>query len=664
MRMLREWTAPDVVAGDRGNSPHNQRLRRHILKKRESCLELAALWHFENGRISLRSSDGSLDNLSAMEVFHAVFGKVREIRGHRFGDPIAELSGLTFSRFPAEPCLRVFEAGGRLCLDVGVTSSVGQFVPVAPGVDQVVISGKWFPLQLDAMAAVGQWLGTLGFAIGAPLTLGVLIALRTRSDRPSKLMDEVGATSATIATAASPSGRDIPGLVARLYDYQVSGVGFLRMVAEQGIGCILGDEMGLGKTLQVIALLQAESNEGRQQSLIVAPATLLENWRRELGKFAPNLSIHIHAGAERPGVVSRLLGFDVTVASYETIIRDETMFAAVNWNVVALDEAQNIKNPDAQRTIVVKRLPRRVSIAVTGTPLENKVDDLWSIADFALQGLLGNLTDFRKSFSDELDDAGRLGSMVAPVVLRRRVLDVAKDLPEKIEIPQALTVSKQFADGYEALRLATLAEYESSGELVASTRLRMYCAHPKLTGKWDDDLSHEMPKYSRLLEILDEVFSSNDKALIFSTFTGMADLLTGDLSRRFPKGFFRTIDGRLAVSGRQDTVDKFFEHSGHGALVLNPKAAGVGLNITAANHVIHYNPEWNPALTDQATARAYRRKQTRPVTVHHLFFVDTVEAVMMERAAFKRQLADEAVTGHEGEVDPVSLAEALRISPV
>lgn len=627
-------------------------------------MALDALWHLENGRISLQASDGNLVNLSAMEIFQAVFAKVRVIRGHKFGDPLAELSGLTFSRFPAEPCIRVFEAGGGFFLEVGVATTTGDFVTIAPGEDQVVSSGKWFPVQADALVAVSQWLGTLGVAVGASLTLGLLIALRARSDRPAKLMDEVGVTSATIATAATHFGKDIPGLEAQLYDYQVSGVGFLRMVAEQGIGCILGDEMGLGKTLQVIALLQAESNEGRHQSLIVAPATLLENWRRELGKFAPNLHVHIHAGAERPGVVSRMLGFDVTVASYETVIRDETMFAAVNWNVIALDEAQNIKNPDAQRTMVVKRLPRRVSIAVTGTPLENKVDDLWSIADFALQGLLGNLPDFRKTFSDDLEDAGKLGSLVAPVVLRRRVLDVAKDLPEKIEIPQALTVSRQFADGYEALRLATLAEYESSGALVASTRLRMYCSHPKLTGDWEDDLTYEMPKYSRLLEILEEVFSSNEKALVFSTFTGMADLLTGDLSRRFPKGFFRSIDGRLAVSDRQDTVDKFFEHPGYGALVLNPKAAGVGLNITAANHVIHYNPEWNPALTDQATARAFRRKQTRPVTVHHLFFVDTVESVMMERAAFKRQLAGEAVTGHEGEVDPISLAEALRISPV
>lgn len=623
-----------------------------------------ALWHLENGRISLQSSDGDLGSPSAMEIFQAVFGKVREIRGHRFGDPVAELPGLTFSRFPAEPCLRVFEAGGGLFLEIGVATSTGQFATIAPGEDQVISSGKWFPVQLDAMAAVSRWLDTLGVIPGAALTLGLLVALRTRSDRPAKLIDEVGVTSATIATSAPHFGKDVPGLEAELFEYQVTGVGFLRLVADQCIGCILGDEMGLGKTLQVIALLQAESNEGRRQSLIVAPATLLENWRRELGKFSPKLNVHIHAGAERPGVASRMLGFDVTVASYETVIRDEAMFSAVNWNIVALDEAQNIKNPDAQRTIVVKRLPRRVSIAVTGTPLENKVDDLWSIADFALPGLLGNLSDFRKSFSDDLEDAERLGGMVAPVVLRRRVLEVAKDLPEKIDIPQALAASRKFADGYEALRLTTLAEYESSGELVASTRLRMYCAHPKLTGSWDDDLTHEMSKYSRLLEILDEVFGSNEKALIFSTFTGMADLLTVDLSRRFPKGFFRSIDGRLAVSSRQDTVDEFFEYSGYGALVLNPKAAGVGLNITAANHVIHYNPEWNPALTDQATARAFRRKQTRPVTVYHLFFVDTVEAVMMERAAFKRQLAGEAVTGHEGEVDSISLAEALRISPV
>lgn len=622
-----------------------------------------AVWQLDNGRIGLRASTGESIQLTAMEVFQAVFGHTRNLHGFTVPEPAKSFEGLSFSRFPAEPCIRTFERSGVLHVGIGVWVD-SQFVSIADGVDQITVGSKWFPIQLDRIRIIREWIAAVGATESAPLTLGSLIALRTRSDRPAKLIDEISSTSITLAASLWATEKATPGLVADLYDYQVAGVGFLKLVAEQGIGCVLADEMGLGKTLQVIALLLAESNAGRRQSLIIAPATLLENWRRELAKFAPSMTVHIHAGSERPGIAARLSGFDVTVVSYETAIRDEPLLSALHWNVIALDEAQNIKNPEAQRTIVVKRLPRRVSIAVTGTPLENRVDDLWSIADFALPGLLGSLGDFRKSFSDDLGDAGRLGPLVAPIVLRRRVLEVAKDLPEKIEIPQPLKSSRKFAEGYEELRLRTLADYESNGELVAMTRLRMYCVHPKLTGSLEVDLEYEMPKYQRLVEILDEVFSANEKALIFCTYTGMADLLTTDLPRRFQSGFFKSIDGRLDVSSRQGTVDAFFEHNSFGALILNPKAAGVGLNITAANHVIHYNPEWNPALTDQATARAYRRKQTRPVTVHHLYFVDTVEDVMMQRAAFKRLLADEAVTGHEGEIDMVTMTEALKISPI
>lgn len=396
----------------------------------------------------------------------------------------------------------------------------------------------------------------------------------------------------------------------------------------------------------------------------VAPATLLENWRRELSLFAPGLQVHIHAGADRPGVAAKLSAADVTVVSYETAIRDEALLSAVSWNVVALDEAQNIKNPEAQRTLAVKRFPRRVSIAVTGTPLENRLDDLWSLSDFALPGLLGELNAFRKEYAGHVEDAARLGALIAPIVLRRRVLEVAKDLPEKIEIPQPLRMTRRLAEEYERLRLEILAEYGPTGNLVAMTKLRMLCAHPSIVSSWDRDPAADMPKFTRLLEILEEVFSAGEKALVFSTYTGVADLLVREFTARFSEGFFRHIDGRIQVCDRQPTVDEFFATGSYGALILNPKAAGTGLNITAASHVVHYNPEWNPALTDQATARAYRRKQTRPVTVHYLYFVDTVEEVIVERADFKRQLAGEAVTGHPGNVEPGAIARALQISPL
>jgi SNF2 family DNA or RNA helicase len=456
----------------------------------------------------------------------------------------------------------------------------------------------------------------------------------------------------------------VEGLHAKLYPYQKDGVAFLRLVADEGLGCILGDEMGLGKTLQVIALIQAETNVHRAPALVIAPATLLENWRRELALFAPQLSVLVHAGPNRPGQAGKLTSFDVVVTSYETAVRDEPMLSSVSWNVLAVDEAQSIRNPEAQRTLAIKRLPRRVSLAVTGTPVENRLADLWSLSDFALPGLLGGVADFHAAYDDTATDASRLAVVVAPILLRRRVSEVAKDLPPRIDIPQCIMMTRALAETYEEVRKEAEAEYGPAAGLVSLQKLRMFCSHPMLVDRWEGDPATGMPKFQRLLEILEEVFARGEKALVFGSYTKMADILVDHLPKAFPSGFFRCIDGRTAIADRQPTVDGFSEFAGYGALVLNPKAAGVGLNITAANHVIHYNPEWNPAVEDQASARAYRRKQTRSVTVHHLYFGDTVEDVMVARLNFKRSLAGAAVTGHTGDATTADVLRALAISPM
>lgn len=619
-------------------------------------------WYRDVDRVSLRLESGELLPVTAMEVFQAAFGAASTFHGVKLKRPSEDIPGLRFSRFPAEPAVRLRSSHAALSVEVGVKVG-GDFLTFPGKSDQLIYKDEWFPVQLDALAELSEWLsGVQGFSNGHG-TLATLIALRTKTDLPGRLVDEVRDSPLTLAASLAPL-RQIEGLRGELYPYQVDGVGFLRMIADQGVGCVLADEMGLGKTLQIIALLLIEKSKGRNSSLVVAPATLLENWRRELALFAPDLHVHIHAGADRPGVSAKLSVADVTVVSYETAMRDEALLSAVSWNVVALDEAQNIKNPEAQRTLAVKRFPRRVSIAVTGTPLENRLDDLWSLSDFALPGLLGELHSFKNEYAAHVEDAARLGALMAPIVLRRRVLEVANDLPEKIETPQPLRMSRRLAEEYERLRQEILAEYGPTGNLVAMTKLRMLCAHPSIVSPWHEDPAADMPKFARLLEILEEIFSAGEKALVFSTYTGIADLLVTQLTARFPKGFFRHIDGRTYVDHRQPTVDEFFATGSYGALILNPKAAGTGLNITAASHVVHYNPEWNPALTDQATARAYRRKQTRPVTVQHLYFVDTVEEVIVERAGFKRQLAGEAVTGHSGDVEPNAIARALQVSPL
>lgn len=622
----------------------------------------SSVWVVKNNQIELKRALGVMVRTSAMEIYQVVFGISDSVGGEFVSNPAEDIPQIAFSRQPARPALRI-SWGGTRCMvaKFGVATDEG-FCEVSENQDQVIHELRWYPIRIDEMRRALAWLEKIGVGIHARLTIGSLVALRARQDRPCVLFDEL-AFDPSGSMHGLPERGDIPGFHGVLYPYQTSGVAFLALIAEQGVGCILGDEMGLGKTAQLIALLQIEKNVGHGPAIVVAPATLLENWRRELGFFAPELTVLLHSGVERGGVAMRLRGFDVVLISYDTMVRDEELLVQIRWNVLALDEAQAIKNPEALRTMAAKRLDRRVSIAVTGTPLENRIEDLWSLADFALPGLLGERQAFLSSFGNLIEDAARLAPVVAPLLLRRKVIDVAQDLPARIEVPQALEMPLPLAKAYEELRKRTLEEFGPAGGLVATTRLRMLCTHPKLVGKWDQDPTVDVPKYVRTIELLEEIFSAGEKALIFSTYQQMADLLMSDIPKRFPTGYFNIIDGRVDGALRQGVVDQFFEHKGYGALFLNPKAAGSGLNITAANHVIHYNPEWNPALTAQASARSYRRKQQRPVTIHHLFYLKTIEEVIRDSATFKTELADEAVTGHDGYVDPMVMAQSVKISP-
>jgi SNF2 family DNA or RNA helicase len=621
-----------------------------------------AKWTVENGRLALVAPDGRVIWPSAAEIFAAAFQNGRFIQGLEISNPF-EGVGISFSRLTAPIAIRASGTFPNARLELGVVTDAG-FVPTSPTVDSIVSSGKWYPIHDDDIQVATEWLSAKKIDVVRPPTLSDLIALRLSVDRPFRWIDEATSSSVETAKAVSATIALPEGLHCELYPYQRDGFAFLRAIAAQGIGCVLADEMGLGKTLQVIALFLFEKQEGRQPSLVVVPATLLENWRREIAQFAPSISVLVHAGPSRVGVGLRLREYDVVITSYDTAIRDQPMLQGVVWNVVALDEAQSIKNPDAQRTGAVKSLKRRVSIAVTGTPLENRLTDLWSICDFALPGLLDDIGSFEERFADEFTDADRLAAIVAPIILRRRVAEVAKDLPELIEIPEALRMSQSLAAVYETTRKAVCDEYGGAGNMVALTKLRQVCAHPRLVTEWTSDLAQSMPKYQRLVELLEEIAELKQKALVFCSYQEMTDLLVADCKRRWPSAFISDIDGRTPVEARQPTVDNFSAFEGFGVLVLNPRAAGVGLNITAANHVIHYTPEWNPAVTDQASRRAYRRKQTLPVTVHHLYFVDSVEEIMIERTTFKRELAGHAVTGHAGDVSPSDVLRALEISPL
>ena len=600
----------------------------------------------------------------AIEIWEAEFESRTDFSGFAVVRPSDDLSNISFSRFPLDLSLAVRGSSSEGIFLFLVANYEGCLLEVPEAsLDQILVKDCWYLIDENLVSEIIYALANKALSLSGRVNLGQLVWLRSTSTLPVPLLDQ------TVDTSAPGSNLPVINNIglrdgAELFSYQETGVSFLASVASESLGCILADEMGLGKTLQVIALLSLEKAAKRGPNLIVCPSTLLENWRREVTDFAPHLSVLVHAGSSRTGNPKFFTNFDVVVASYETVVRDEPLLSDVPWNVLALDEAQNIKNPDAQRTVAVKAQQRRVSLAVTGTPVENRLTDLWSIADFALPGLLGSRKSFESSYDDSHEDASRLAPVVAPILLRRRVAEVAKDLPPRIDIPQVLTMTKQMAYLYEDIRKEIENAYGTNATLVALGKMRQFCTHPMLLNVPWGDPADGNPKYQRLVEILEEIFSRGQKALIFSSFTGMADIFLKDIPKRFPLAWAGCIDGRVPVEDRQTMVDKFSEHDGFGFLALNPKAAGVGLNITAANHVIHYNPEWNPAVEDQASARAHRRKQKLPVTVHHLYFAATVEEIVADRLHLKRLIANGAVVGHKGTSDASDIARALKISPL
>lgn len=440
------------------------------------------------------------------------------------------------------------------------------------------------------------------------------------------------------------------GLQANLYQYQKTGYGWLRYMLSENAGCILGDEMGLGKTLQIITLFQEYKNISKVPVLVIAPVSLLQNWKRECEKFAPGLKVLIHHGSKRTGRYKVFKEYDIVVTSYSVAVSDISVLNMIRWNIVVLDEAQNIKNPNSNRTMFTKQILREKSIAVTGTPFENHVTDIWSVIDFIMPGILGDIKDFNRTITDDLIGAEKIEPVLSPLMIRRLVKDVADDLPEKIIIPVPLAMSEREANIYEQYRQELNPNSDPEKlNLVMIQKLRQFCTHPGIC----DDILGSNPydnsvKYQRFCEILEEIMASHEKVIVFTSYTKMFEIMENDVAERFGIPIMK-INGSTPVDDRQNIVDKFNGIDGTALLILNPKAAGTGLNITAANHVIHYNLEWNPALEDQSSARAYRRGQKKNVFIYRLFYENTVEQIVNERIDRKRDMAENAVIGTDGE---------------
>jgi len=464
--------------------------------------------------------------------------------------------------------------------------------------------------------------------------------------------------------AAPPRVEPPRGLQATLRPYQEEGLAFLQNLRAHGAGGILADDMGLGKTLQTIAHIvkEVESGEMRHPALVIAPTSLVGNWHRELQKFAPNLRVAVYHGPRRAQARAQADDAHVILTTYGLLVRDREFFDARRFHLQILDEAQTIKNVRSQAHLACKAVDAEYRVCLSGTPVENNLEELWALFDFVMPGLLGDAGSFRSAFRYPIErdgNAERLATLrrrVAPYVLRRLKNSVAKELPPKTEIVHPIELREEQRDLYESIRLAAHAEVRQAVKkkgIAASTidilgalmKLRQVCCDPRLVRVGAAQRMQQSGKMEALFEMLPGMVAQGSQILVFSQFTSMLALIGKGLAeRRIP---FVSLTG--ATNNRQAAVDAF--QSGRAKVFLiSLKAGGTGLNLTAADTVIHYDPWWNPAAQAQATDRAYRIGQKRPVFVYNLIVAGSVEERMMNLQRQKRALADGLLEDH----DPMS----------
>jgi superfamily II DNA or RNA helicase len=472
----------------------------------------------------------------------------------------------------------------------------------------------------------------------------------------------LGETIERLRDADAPGDARIVGIEGELRPYQERGVAWLQRLAELGMGGVLADQMGLGKTLMAIALLT--SREQDLPHLVVCPTSVVGNWEREIARFAPHVDVIRHHGPDRPATRRAFKPGTVTVTSYALLRRDIGMLEDIDWDVVVFDEAQQIKNPSSKGARAARSLPARTRVAMTGTPIENRLSELWAIVDVTNPGLMGSQRAFNERFAAPIErwhDEGaavRLRRLVAPFVLRRLKSDpeVSVDLPPKQEIRVACSLTREQASLYQATIDQAFAgeglgstTFERRGRILALlTALKQICNHPRQYLRDGARLEGRSGKLSRATEILGEVVDSGDRALIFTQFREMGELLVDHLGTNLALPEVPFLHGGVAMAARDRMVERFQEDDAAPPLLLvSLRAGGTGLNLTRATHVMHYDRWWNPAVEDQATDRAHRIGQLREVTVHTLVTAGTIEERISELLDRKRALADSVVESGE-----------------
>ena len=561
----------------------------------------------------------------------------------------------------------------------------------------VLLKGQWVEVDRDRLRqAIEHWDtlkrqaegGEVSFVEGMRLLAGASADLRheerTDDERhwvhvaPGDAMREI------LAGLRQPGALDAvtigDALHGTLRAYQHEGLSWLRFLTKLGLGACLADDMGLGKTIQVLALLLCESRDGTQRpgapSILVVPASLLGNWRSEAARFAPSLKLcFLHpAETDRQSLAdiaaapeARLVDTDLVVTTYAMLVR-QTWLAEVSWRLVILDEAQAVKNPATRQSRAARKLPADARIAMTGTPVENRLGDLWALFDFLNPGLLGSRTVFQSFVKSlqarEENPFAPLRRLVGPYILRRLKTDraIISDLPEKTETACYCHLTRAQVKLYGQVVRNMKREMESAVDIArrgvvlrSLLRLKQVCNHPSQLSGDGEYRPADSGKFLRLAEICEELAERQDKVLVFTQFREIIDPLAEHLATIFGRPGL-VLHGATGVRQRRVLVDRFQGDDGPPFFILSLKAGGTGLNLTAASHVIHFDRWWNPAVENQATDRAFRIGQRRNVLVHKFMTTGTVEERIDQMIAERQKLADDILAG-DGEVSLTELSD-------
>ena len=655
--------------------------------------------------------------IASGDLFHPVAWTPKEAYAFLQEVPVLESSGVVVrlpdwwhARRPPRPQVKLTVGtkapggvGTEAMLDfqVGLTLDDEAVTPaewkrILAGTDSLVLlKGKWVEVDREKLQQVlDHWKEA---ARGAREGVSFLDGMRLLSGVSAEVSGEpsAGATAAwtritagpwldeVLADLTRPEGRRDadPGdaLKGTLRPYQRDGIAWLWLLSRLGLGACLADDMGLGKTIQVLGLLLVLAQKGEHgPHLLVVPASLLGNWRAEMARFAPSLRPRVvhpseMTAAELAAGPASLGAADVVLTTYGTVLRTPWI-GEQRWGVAVLDEAQAIKNPDAKQTRAVKRLQARMRLALTGTPVENRLSDLWSLFDFLCPGLLGSSKQFRDT-TKKLEASGPGGyaplrTLVRPYILRRLKSDrsVVADLPDKTEVRAFCSLTRVQAALYERAVvelqdiLDSVEGIQRRGVVLAFLlRFKQICNHPS---QWLGDGGYDPAqsgKLARLRELCEPIAARQEKLLVFTQFREMTGPLHGFLAEVFGRPGL-VLHGETPVKKRAGLVAEFQADAGPPFFVLSIKAGGTGLNLTAASHVVHFDRWWNPAVENQATDRAYRIGQKKNVLVHKFVCRGTIEEKIDALIEQKRGLSDEILSGGgEAWLTELSSDELLRM---